>query len=131
MPDYCRIIKLDEEQRVVYGWASVVEEDGSPVVDSQGDVIAPATLAKAAHSFVADFRTGKVMHGGRRVADLVESVVFTEDLQKALGIRLGKVGWFVGFKVRDEATWERCKKGTLAGFSIGGVGLRVPIPTVV
>ena len=118
------IVKLDQEQRVVYGWASVIEEDGALVVDSQGDVIDEATLVKAAHEFVIDFRTGKVMHNGKKTGDLVESVVFTADLQKALGIDLKKIGWFVGFKVRDDAAWEQVKSGKLKAFSIGGVGNR-------
>ena len=38
------ILKTDDEQRMVYGWASVVTEKGEPVVDRQGDVIEPDTL---------------------------------------------------------------------------------------
>ena len=87
-------------------------------------MIDEATLVKAAHEFVIDFRTGKVMHNGKKTGDLVESVVFTADLQKALGIDLKKIGWFVGFKVRDDAAWEQVKSGKLKAFSIGGVGNR-------
>lgn len=122
-----RVEKLDEEQKLASGWFSVIEEDGEPVIDKQGDVIEEATLLKAAHRFVLDVRAGKVMHRGRRVADLVDSLVFTRDIQKALGIDLHKVGWFGTMKVRDDAVWERIKSGELNAFSIGGTGRRRPV----
>ena len=130
MPEFTgtgTIEKLDSERRVAYGWATVIEKSGEPVVDSQGDMIDEATLLDMAHGFIADVRAGKVMHGGRRVADLVESMVFTTDLQKALGIDLGKVGWMIAMKVRDEATWEKVKSGQYPAFSIGGFGDRVEV----
>jgi hypothetical protein len=123
-----RIAKLDDEARVAYGWFSVIEdEDGRAVVDGQGDVIDERTLTKAAHEFVVDARAGKVMHKGRRVADLVESIVFTKDVQGALGIDLGIVGWFGAMKFRDNSAWARVKSGELAAFSIGGLGRRVAV----
>jgi hypothetical protein len=33
-----KILKVDDEQRMVFGWASVVTEDGEPVIDRQGDM---------------------------------------------------------------------------------------------
>ncbi len=122
------IITKQEELQVVWGWASVIKEDGKVVVDSQDDVISEVSLLKAAHEFVTDFRQGKVMHHGRKVATLVESVVFTDDLQKALGIDLKKIGWLIAMKVLDEDVWKLVKNGTLQAFSIGGsVEARVEI----
>ena len=115
-----KITKVDADERIAYGWFSVIEKDGKAVVDSQGDVIAEKTLTKAVHEFLVDSRAGKVMHGGRRVADVVESMVFSKDVQKALGIDLGLVGWFGAMKFRDDAVWERVKSGELKAFSIGG-----------
>lgn len=120
-----KVAKVDEDRRVVYGWASVIEEGGAPVVDHDGDVIKADTLVDAVHGYVLDARAGKLMHRGRREADLVETLVFTVDLQKALGIDLGRVGWFVGFKVRGDALWDRVKQGEFPAFSIGGHGDRV------
>ena len=51
---------------------------------------------------------------------IVASIVFTEDLQKQLGIDLGKVGWFGTYKVTDDEVWEKVKSGDLPMFSIGG-----------
>lgn len=119
------ITKVDDEKRIVYGWASVIEKDGQVVVDSQGDIIAADDLVKAAHDFITTSRTAKAMHQGDQVGEFVESMVFTHDVQKALGIDLKKVGWFVGFKVNDDETWQGVKSGKYKMLSIGGSGKRI------
>ena len=53
------IAKLDDEQRVVWGWASVYQKAGEPVIDAQGDTISEREIVKAAHSFVADSESGE------------------------------------------------------------------------
>jgi len=121
------ITKLDKDKMLAFGWFSVISENGKPVVDSHGDVILEDTLLEAAHNHVMESRAGKVMHQGRRVADLVESVVFTKDLQDALGIDLGKIGWFGAMKVRDAKIWAKIKSGELNAFSIGGIARRTKI----
>lgn len=121
------ITKVDKDKRLAFGWFSVIEENGKAVIDSHDDVILEDTLMEAAHEFITDSRSGKVMHQGRRVADIVESVVFTKDLQKALGIDLGKVGWFGAMKFRDGKIWDDVKSGKLSAFSIGGIARRTKI----
>lgn len=118
------IIEKNEEQRIVYGFASVIEDAGGMVVDSQGDIIDEATLVKAAHEFVKAERTAKAMHQGNPVGEIVESIVLTKDVQKAMGIKIDKVGWFIGMKIHDDNVWKQVKAGTLAAFSIGGRGHR-------
>jgi len=119
-----KILKMDVDQHLVYGWASIVEEDGKPITDSHGDVIEPDELTKAAHYFVSEYRKAKLMHGGVAIGEIVESIVFSKDIQKALGINLNKIGWFIGLKVHDEEVWQKFKSGELAMFSIGGYGER-------
>ena len=53
-----QILKTDEEQRMVYGWASVVTEKGEPVIDRQGDIIEPDTLVRAVNKFMEHVRVG-------------------------------------------------------------------------
>lgn len=121
------ILKSDEDQRLVYGWASIIFEDGEPVTDSQGDIIAEDDLLEAAHNYVSQYREAKAMHEGDQIGEVVESLVFTSDVQKALGIDLGKIGWFIGMKIHDDEIWEKVKSGSLAAFSIGGRGRRIEI----
>ena len=59
-----------------------------------------------------------------QVGEVVESIVFTQDLQKALGIDLGRVGWFIGMHVPDQAIWKQIRAGTMGAFSIGARGVR-------
>lgn len=126
------IKKADEEQRLVFGWASVaVRVDGSQIIDHQGDVWEPEDLEEAAYQYVLHFRDAGEEHipGLRKKAKLVESVVFTKEKMAAIGIPEGTVpeGWWIGFKVHDEATWEKIKSGQYSMFSIEGTGMRQEI----
>jgi len=58
----------------------------------------------------------------------VESCVFTEEKQKAMGLLPGAlpVGWWIGFHVDDDEAWEKIKNGTYKMFSIEGKAVRVP-----
>lgn len=127
------ISKIDSELCVVYGWATVNKEAGKLVTDHQGDQVGDAELLKAAHDFITTSRAGGGLHAydvlgkAHRVGDIVESIVLTADVQKALGIDIGKSGWFVGYKVNDPDAWSLVKDGTLKAFSIGGRAKRVPL----
>lgn len=76
----CTFMKADEEQHLVTGWASVIEEGGQAVVDWQGDVMTEAELVKAAHGFMQNYRSGKTMHKGDATGSVVDSLVFTKAL---------------------------------------------------
>ena len=121
------ILKTYPDQQIVYGWASVISENGTPIIDTQGDVIMPAALAKAAQDFMVDSRQGKLMHKGEPIGEVVESIVLTKELQDALGIDLKKEGWFVGFKVHKAEIWKKFKDGDYPAFSIGGLAERIPM----
>lgn len=121
------IVKTDDEQRMVYGWASVITEKGKPVVDTQGDVIEPDELVKATTQFMADARIAKAMHDGEQVGEVLHSFPIVADLAKSLGISADREGWIVGVKVHDDEVWKSVKDGTLRAFSIGGMSRREPI----
>jgi cation transport regulator ChaB len=118
------IKKSDDELRVVYGWASVVENADKEIVDWHDDVITVDDIVEAAHDYVTNSRKAKVMHNGGAIGHVVESLVFTKDIQAALGINLGKVGWFIGMKITDDEYYDRVKMGEYKMFSIGGRGMR-------
>jgi hypothetical protein len=109
------ITKLDDDQRLAFGFASVAATvDGVPVTDSYGDQIEPQTLEKAAYDYVENSRIGGVMHARycaacgeqtvatagndgncpecgepltvRKIASIVESFVATPDKLAALGL---------------------------------------------
>jgi cation transport regulator ChaB len=118
------IAKVNDEKRLVSGWASVIEENGEPVVDLQGDVISEEEMEKAAHKFVSDYRASKAMHKGDSIGQVVDSIALTREQQNALGVDLGKVGWYITVKVDDDEAWKKVKSGEFTGFSIGGKAKR-------
>ena len=115
-----KILKTDDEQRMVYGWASVVTENGEPVVDRQGDVIKAETLVTAVNEFMEHVRIGKAMHTGEQVGTVVHSLPITKEIGDSLGIQSDREGWVVAYKVFDDDVWAMVKSGELAAFSIGG-----------
>ncbi len=125
------VAKIDPDQRLVFGWASIVERDGEPVVDKQGDIIEPEEMEKAAYNFVLDARMAGDHHERVGVGRLVESVFFdtakTEAMENSLTDRhidnqivLEAVGWWVGFHIDDDQVWKDIKSGKSVAFSIGG-----------
>jgi hypothetical protein len=117
------------EKGLVYGWASVIEKGGQIVTDHEGDRIEIDDLTQGAHDFINKSRNGGILHDehGHHIGHIVESMVFSHDLQKALGIDLGKVGWLVGYQIVDPRVKMLAKSGVLKAFSIGGKGKRVPV----
>ena len=115
-----KIAKADEH--LIFGWASVAaDEDGIPVVDSEGDVIPITELEQAAYRFVELSGSGGEMHSKIGVAQLGESFVVTPEKLATLGLT-GEMplGWWVGFRVTDDDVWAKIKSGVYTMFSIGG-----------
>lgn len=130
------IRKTDDDQRLVYGWASIIKRGGLHQLDFQNDVILETELHKAAHGYMLTGRGGKVAHEGEHIADPVESMLITKNssfgaLLDSLGMQmpdpLPLEGWWTGFKVVSDPVWKSVKDGTLKSFSIGGTGQRVPL----
>lgn len=116
--------KMGDDKRLVYAWAYVCETDGKQVVDHSGDVIDEAEMEKMAYEFMESYRDGGERHEKKGVATAVASMPFTKELQDALGIDTGKIGWFIVFKVNDDEVWEKVKTGVYKMMSIGGMATR-------
>lgn len=119
-----KIEKIDEDQNLVFGWFSVIEKDGESIVDSQGDTISEIELEKAMYDFVLNARNAGEMHMRKNAGKLVECMVFTKQKQELMGIDLGFVGAWGGFKL-DDKTFAKVKSGEYDMFSIHGTGSRV------
>lgn len=122
-----KIEKVDEEQQLVFGWASVSVKDGGLIKDSHDDTIQESELEKASYDFVLKSRKAGEMHQTTEgIGDLVESIFFSVEKQRALGLAESPlpIGWWVGFHVNAEV-FEKVKSGEYSMFSIGGRGNRV------
>lgn len=117
------IIKSDNDRRQVFGWASVaVRIDGETVIDLQSDMIAPEVLEQAAYGYTAHFGVAGEQHEKSHVGTLIESVVFTPEKAKAMGISSENLpqAWWVGFQIHDLEVWQKVKSGEYSMFSIEG-----------
>lgn len=121
------IFKLNKgvEERLAMG---VILVPNKP--DGQGDIATPEAVSKAAHRFlskrqqpnVKDKKKLGVMHTHYdRELELVESYIAPVDMEVE-GRKIVKGSWVVTFRVLDESTWSRIKKGELRGFSLMGTG---------
>lgn len=132
------ITKIDEEQRVVAGWASVItDEAGEPLFDLQNDGVEEHELVLAAHEFMKSSRSLGKMHkpkmvDGKKVFDagkVFEHFVVTRKAHEDLGLPAHvPLGWLIAAKVHDDDAWARVKSGEFRSFSIGGGAVRVPVP---
>jgi hypothetical protein len=124
--------KVDADKQQVFGWASVVELNGEPIVDLQGDYISPDEMEKSAYEYVIKSRKGGDMHlrdewNPVQKSEMIESFIVTPEKKAAMGIPDSvPTGWWVGFQVRDPQVWAKVKSGERTGFSIHGRGHRSP-----
>ena len=124
--------KRDDDKQQVFGWASVIEVDGEPIVDLQGDIISAEEMEKAAYVYVQKSRKGGDMHLRKGLepvhkSDMIESLVVTDEKREAMGLPDSvPTGWWVGFQVNDPEHWADIKSGKRTGFSIHGHGKRTP-----
>ena len=121
-----KILKLDSERRIAWGWASVSTMKGELVTDLQGDIITTAEMEKMADRFMMSARTAKAMHEGDSIGEVIHSFPLTNELAKAFGMDTDREGWIIGMKIYDAEVWDSFKRGELAGFSIGGKAKRTP-----
>ena len=98
------IQKFDEEQRMVYGYASTERED------NQGEVTKLDTVAKALDEYMK-FANIREMHKPNAVGVCKMAELTAE-------------GLYIGAKIVDDSAWTKVKEGVYKGFSIGGKGKR-------
>lgn len=118
------VTKMDDEKRIVYGYASVISKNGEPIVDRQGDIITAEELEKAASEFMLSSRIGKTMHSGEPTTTIIHSFPMTDEIKKAYQIESPYEAWLIAVKVHDDTTWDMVKRGELKDFSIGGKATR-------
>jgi phage head maturation protease len=97
---YAPISKTDEEQHMVYGYAS------TEALDSQGEVVTKKAM-KGAFDDYMKYANIREMHQASAVG-------------KTKQAQLDEKGMYIGAKVVDKNAWEKVKEGVYNGFSIGG-----------
>jgi phage head maturation protease len=100
---YIPLQKIDEEQRMVYGYAS------TEALDSQGETITRAAIIDALPDYMR-FANIREMHTMSAVG-VCKSAEPDEQ------------GVYIAAKVVDDAAWAKVKEGVYKGFSVGGKSL--------
>lgn len=100
---YAAITKRDDEQRMVWGYAS------TEALDSQGEVVKLDAIKGAWDDYMR-FANIREMHQPSAVGKCKEYDFDEHGVQ-------------IGVKVVDDAAWEKVKEGVYSGFSIGGKAL--------
>jgi hypothetical protein len=119
-----RIVKIDTDERLVFGWANVsITKSGEQITDHHDHQIDPQDLEYAAYLYCLKFREADAMHTDEVRGHLVESFFVTPQKLEKMGLAPDALpqGWWVGFYVDDDDAWEKVKNGTFKMFSIAGV----------
>ena len=115
------VLKMDEEQRLIYGIVLVPD-----VEDLQGDICSKEDIQAACHDYLVNSRLIKAQHRAPTDAEVVECYIAPTDIQIGKGI-VPEGSWVMVTKVHSNAMWEAVKKGDITGYSIGGRGTREEI----
>lgn len=97
---YLPIQKIDDEERMVFGWAS------TPDIDSDGEVIKAEALEKALPDYMK-FPTIREMHQPKAIGKTKQAEVTNK-------------GLYIGAKIVDDNAWKMVKEGVFTSFSVGG-----------
>lgn len=92
--------KFDEDQRMVYGYAS------TEALDSQGEKVSKGAVEEALPDYLK-FSNIREMHQQSAVGVTEEAVI-------------DEKGLYIGAKIVDDNAWNKVKAGVYKGFSIGG-----------
>ena len=121
------IVKINDDKQIAFGFCVFSKDSkGNTVVDLQGDAITPEELEKMAYGYMLNGRDVGQLHMTSGEGCVVESMVFTEDKMKAIGIKGDvPVAWWVGLKINNPDAWALVKSGKYKAFSIEGIAERV------
>lgn len=104
------ISKIDEERRIVSGWAT------TDVIDKQGDIVTAEASAQAFETFRGNVRESHTPLAVGKVVSFKQDKYYDKDKNKFHN------GVFVDVYISKgaEDTWHKINEGILTGFSIGG-----------
>lgn len=97
---FAKITKIDEDQHMVFGYAS------TEALDAQGEIVKREALEAALPDYMR-FANIREMHQPSAVGVATEA-------------ELDDKGLFLAAKIVDPAAWEKVTSGVYKGFSIGG-----------
>ena len=128
-----KVVKVDDELGLVFGYAIICAKNGEDYFDLQDDHIPEDVMLKSALDFMENSQVAREMHGktpeGQRkqAGTVFFAFPLTADIAKALDIETSTTGLLIAVKP-DAAMLAKFKSGELTGFSIGGSCTREELP---
>jgi hypothetical protein len=119
-----KVLKVDPELGLVFGWAIVSKIDGEDYYDTQGDNIPEGSMLKAATEFMVSRRVAKEMHVGDGKGLIVFAWPMTAEIAKAMGVQSKYHGLMIAMKPDSPELLGKFQSGEYTGFSIGGKRVR-------
>lgn len=117
-----KILKVDRQLGLVFGWAMVSKVAGVDYWDTQDEHIPEDAMLEAATDFMQNSRVTTEMHRDADGGSVVFAFPMTTEIAKAYGIETPQTGLMIAAKPGREAL-EKFASGEYTGFSIGGVRL--------
>lgn len=117
--DNTSTLGTEDERQLIWGIASVTTMKGELVFDHDDDQFTTRAMEDFTIDLMKNQRAGKFEHEGEACNHIVQALVLSEDLQKALGFDLGYEPLVICTEVPDPAAWAEVKKGDWM-FSIAG-----------
>lgn len=133
------IRRVEDDQRLIFGWASVfTRADGTAPSSSYGDRFDTPEAIEAFERAVYQYMLRAIERGDDGVADdqherferigrPVESIVFTDEKLRMMGAPPDALrqGWWIGLRIDDDSLWDDIKRGEKRMLSIVGRARRI------
>lgn len=115
------IVKQDSTHHNVFGVVT------KPMVRaSDGIRFSKEAIQRAAHNFLAKYRTIGYRHQQEADAYPIESYITMQDMGDPQGEGYIPVGsWIIGVHVNSQEIWQEIEEGKIKGFSLGGMILGI------
>lgn len=115
------VIKVDNDRRLVFGWAQVCTKNDQDYFDTDNQHIPETVTLDAWSDFMRNGRVNKAMHAGDQVGEVAFAFPAYDEIFKSLGLTLGdQSGIIVGVYVQSDDVLAKYHRGEYKGFSVGG-----------
>lgn len=105
------VLKTEDERQLIYAISNVYSIGGVTVEDSQGDGFTTTAMEEFIAEVLKKEASGTFEHEGELCNTVVQGIVMSDELQKALGIDLGFEALITATHFPDPANWAEAKKG--------------------
>jgi hypothetical protein len=106
------VLKTDEESRLIYAFSNVYSIGGVTVEDADGDGFTTEAMEEFTAELLKKDTSGTFEHEGELCNTVVQGLVMSHELQKAMGIDLGFEALITATHFPDPENWAKAKDGS-------------------